>query len=81
MAFPKQDIKNPEDFANIAKLVRIEHFANRMLISADLDEHVEQLQRFVDMGFDEIYLHNVGRNQPEFIRTFGEKVLPRLRLS
>jgi alkanesulfonate monooxygenase SsuD/methylene tetrahydromethanopterin reductase-like flavin-dependent oxidoreductase (luciferase family) len=81
MPFPKQDIRNPEDFANIAKLVRIENFANRMLISADLDEHVAQLQNYVDMGFDEIYLHNVGRNQAEFISTFGEKVLPRLKLS
>jgi coenzyme F420-dependent glucose-6-phosphate dehydrogenase len=50
-----------------------------MLISADLDEHAAQLQNFVDMGFDEIYLHNVGRNQAEFISTFGEKVLPNLR--
>ena len=81
MPFPKQDIKNPEDFANIAKLVRIENFANRMLISADLEEHTAQLQNFVNMGFDEIYLHNVGRNQAEFISTFGEKVLPKLRLS
>jgi alkanesulfonate monooxygenase SsuD/methylene tetrahydromethanopterin reductase-like flavin-dependent oxidoreductase (luciferase family) len=81
MPFPKQDIKNPEDFANIAKLVRIEHFVNRMLISADLNEHVAALQKYVDMGFDEIYLHNVGRNQAEFIRTFGEQVIPRLRLS
>jgi hypothetical protein len=52
-----------------------------MLISADLDAHVEQLQNFVDMGFDEIYLHNVGRDQPAFIATFAEKVLPRLKLS
>ena len=81
MPFPKQDIKNPEDFANIAKMVRIENFANRMLISADLDEHAAQLQNFVAMGFDEIYLHNVGRNQAEFISTFGEKVLPNLKLS
>ena len=80
MPFPKQDIRNPEDFENMAKLVRIEHFANRMLISADLDEHAAQIQKFVDMGFDEIYLHNVGRNQAEFISTFGEKVLPNLRL-
>jgi alkanesulfonate monooxygenase SsuD/methylene tetrahydromethanopterin reductase-like flavin-dependent oxidoreductase (luciferase family) len=80
MPFPKQDIKNPEDFANIAKLVRIENFKNRMLISADLEEHAAQLQNFVDMGFDEIYLHNVGRNQAEFISTFGEKVLPKLKL-
>jgi G6PDH family F420-dependent oxidoreductase len=81
MPFPKQDIKNPEDFANIAKLVRIENFANRMLISADLDEHTQALQKYVDMGFDEVYLHNVGRNQAAFISTFGEKVIPRLRLS
>jgi hypothetical protein len=33
------------------------------------------------MGFEEIYLHNVGRNQREFIATFGEKVLPSLKLS
>jgi G6PDH family F420-dependent oxidoreductase len=80
MPFPKQDIRNPEDFANIAKLVRIEHFANRMLISADLEEHTAALQKFVDMGFDEIYVHNVGRNQTDFIAAFGDKVLPQLRL-
>ena len=81
MAFPKQDIRNPEDFANIAKLVRPEHFTNRVLISADLDEHAAHVQKFIDMGFDEIHLHNVGRNQAEFIAAFGEKVLPQLRLS
>ncbi len=80
MPFPKQDIKNPEDFANMAKLVEIGNFANRMLISADLDEHAAAIQRFVEMGFDEIYLHNVGRDQPAFINAFGEQVLPKLKL-
>jgi hypothetical protein len=32
------------------------------------------------MGFDEIHLHNVGRNQAEFIEAFGREVLPNLRL-
>ena len=81
MPFPKQDIRNPEDFANMAKLVRIEDFANRMVISADLDEHAAEIQRFVDMGFDEIYLHNVGRDQAAFIDAFGRDVLPRLTRS
>jgi coenzyme F420-dependent glucose-6-phosphate dehydrogenase len=80
MPFAKQDIRNPEDFANMAKLVRPEHFTNRVLISADLDEHAAHIQKFVDMGFDEVHLHNVGRNQAEFIRAFGERVLPQLRL-
>jgi coenzyme F420-dependent glucose-6-phosphate dehydrogenase len=80
MAFPKQDIRNPEDIANMAKLIRPEHFTNRVLISADLDEHAAHIQKFVDMGFDEVHVHNVGRNQAEFIAAFGEKVLPQLRL-
>jgi len=55
-------------------------FPDRVLISADLDEHAAHIQKFVDMGFDEVHLHNVGRNQAEFIKAFGEKVLPQLRL-
>jgi coenzyme F420-dependent glucose-6-phosphate dehydrogenase len=81
MPFAKQDIRNPEDFASMAKLVRPEHFTNRVLISADLDEHAAHIQKFVDMGFDEVHLHNVGRNQAEFIAAFGERVLPQLRLA
>ena len=78
MPFPKQDIKNPEDFAAMAKLVRPEHFINRVLMSGDLDGHTEHIQHYVDMGFDEVHLHNVGRNQPEFIEVFGKEVLPNL---
>ena len=81
MAFPKQDIKNPEDFAAMAKLVRPEDFKNRVLISSDLEEHLAHVQHYVDMGFDEIHLHNVGRNQAEFIEVFGREVLPNLKLS
>jgi G6PDH family F420-dependent oxidoreductase len=80
MPFPKQDIRNPEDFAAMAKLVRPEDFANRVLITSDLASHADHIQRYVDMGFDEIHLHNVGRNQAEFIEVFGREVLPALRL-
>lgn len=78
MAFPKQDIRSPDDFAEIAKMVRPEHFKNRMLISANLDEHRAYIQQFVDLGFDEIHVHNVGRNQEQFIKAFGAHVIPAL---
>jgi len=80
MPFPKQDIRNPEDFAAMAKFVRPESFTNRVLISADADEHLAHLQGYVEMGFDEIHVHNVGRNQAEFIDFYGANVLPRLKL-
>jgi G6PDH family F420-dependent oxidoreductase len=79
MSFPKADIRNPEDFAAMAKLVRAEDFKNRVLISPDLDEHLASLQHFADLGFDEIYVHNVNVNQAEFIQAYGEQVIPKLK--
>ena len=78
MKFPKADIRSPFDFEQMAKLVRPEDFAGRMIISADPDRHRAEIQKYVDLGFDRIYLHNVGRNQREWIDTFGRDVLPAL---
>jgi G6PDH family F420-dependent oxidoreductase len=78
MKFPKQAIRSPLDFEQMAKLVRPEGFQGRMLISSAPDKHREQIQKFLDLGFDQIYLHNVGRNQAEWIEVFGREVLPRL---
>jgi G6PDH family F420-dependent oxidoreductase len=78
MKFPKQDIRSPLEFEQMAKLVRPEDFEGRMLISSDPDKHRAQIQKFLDLGFDQVYLHNVGRNQAEWIDVFGREVLPKL---
>jgi alkanesulfonate monooxygenase SsuD/methylene tetrahydromethanopterin reductase-like flavin-dependent oxidoreductase (luciferase family) len=78
MKFPKQDIRSPFDFEQMAKLVRPEDFEGRMLISSSPDEHRKEIQKFLDLGADRIYLHNVGRNQDEWIEVFGREVLPGL---
>jgi coenzyme F420-dependent glucose-6-phosphate dehydrogenase len=78
MKFEKGDIRSPFHFEQMAKLVRPEDFAGRMVISADPDRHRAEIQRYLDLGFDRIYLHNVGRNQEEWISAFGREVLPKL---
>ncbi|MGL4172639.1 MAG: TIGR03557 family F420-dependent LLM class oxidoreductase [Actinomycetota bacterium] len=78
MRFNKADIRSPHDFASIAALVRPEDFNGRMVISADPDVHRDAIQKFLDLGFDRVYLHNVGRNQREWIEVFGRHVVPRL---
>ncbi|HET9980617.1 MAG TPA: TIGR03557 family F420-dependent LLM class oxidoreductase [Ktedonobacterales bacterium] len=79
MAFPKADIRNPEDFAAMARIVGPEDFEGRVFMSADLDAHAAHLQHYIDLGFNQVYIHNVGRNQQEFIEAFGRSVLPKLR--
>ena len=78
MKFPKADIRSPFELEQMARLVRPEDFAGRMVISEDPDVHRASIQRFVDLGFDRIYLHNVGRNQREWIDVFARDVLPKL---
>lgn len=78
MKFPKGDIRSPFDFEQMAKLVRPEDFDGRMLISSDPDAHRAEIQKFLDAGIDRVYLHNVGRNQREWIDVFARDVLPKL---
>ncbi|WP_349899357.1 TIGR03557 family F420-dependent LLM class oxidoreductase [Parafrigoribacterium soli] len=78
MRFPRSDIRSPFEFEQLARLVRPEDFEGRMLVSADLDAHRASIQRYLDLGFDRVYLHNVGRNQREWIDAFGRDVLPKL---
>ena len=78
MKFPKADIRSPFEFEQIARLVRPEDFEGRMVISSDPDVHRANIQKYVDLGFDRIYLHNVGRNQREWLDVFAKDVLPKL---
>jgi G6PDH family F420-dependent oxidoreductase len=78
LRFSKADIRSPHELEQIARMVTPADFEGRMLVSADPDAHRAHIQTFADLGFDRIYLHNVGRNQREFIEVFGREVLPKV---
>jgi len=52
---------------------------NHVNISADPEQHIKWLKQYIiDLGFENIHLHNVNREQEQFIKDFGEQVLPDL---
>jgi probable non-F420 flavinoid oxidoreductase len=61
-----------------AGFVRPDDMDRFVRISADPARHAHWLQESAALGFERIYVHNVGRNQREFIDAFGERVLPAL---
>jgi probable non-F420 flavinoid oxidoreductase len=73
------DLETVEQFDLAAHHVRSEDVRDTVLVSADPARHVEALRELAALGFDELYLHHVGREQRAFIDTFGERVLPELR--
>ena len=74
-----QNLRSPEAFEAATAHIRPEDMDEHVRISSDPARHADWIAEDVAAGFDEIYLHNVGRNQRAFIDTFGERVLPTLR--
>ncbi|NUR82437.1 MAG: TIGR03885 family FMN-dependent LLM class oxidoreductase [Dermatophilaceae bacterium] len=72
------DTESVEAFDLIGEVVSPEKVRESVRVSADLRRHAEWLHEYVDMGWDELYLHFVGQHQAPFIDAFGEHVLPQL---
>ncbi|GAB3535769.1 TIGR03885 family FMN-dependent LLM class oxidoreductase [Arthrobacter tecti] len=73
------DLTRPSDFENATKSLDEEKLRATVQISSDLSQHAQQLREYVDLGFDELYLHFVGTEQKPFIEAFAEHVLPEVR--
>lgn len=78
LRFPRGDIRSPFDVAQLARSVTPEDIRARISVSADPDVHRAYLQSFFDLGFDTVHVHNVGRNQAEWIEMAGRNILPKL---
>lgn len=73
------ELRSPADFDTATRFVRPEDMRESVLISSDPGQHAAWLAEFIEIGFEELLLHQVGRNQDSFIDAFGAKVLPQLR--
>jgi probable non-F420 flavinoid oxidoreductase len=72
------ELSTPEQFEAAAEHVRPDDMTDAVVVSDDTDEITERLQQFAEAGFDDIYLHQVGRvpEQERFIDAVAADVLP-----
>jgi coenzyme F420-dependent glucose-6-phosphate dehydrogenase len=73
------ELRSPADFDTATRFVKPEDMRESVLISSDPGQHAAWLAEYIELGFEELQLHQVGRNQHSFIDAFGAKVLPQLR--
>lgn len=72
------DIETVEAFDVIGEAVSAERVQQSVRVSSDLGRHTAWLAHYIESGWDELYLHFVGKDQSRFIDAFGEHVLPQL---
>jgi probable non-F420 flavinoid oxidoreductase len=73
------ELRTPQQFEQAAAHVRPEDMDGAVRISSDLARHAAWIHEYVEVGIDELSLHNVATNQRAFVEAFGERVLPQVR--
>ena len=74
------DLPNPESFEAATQFVSPEQVGEALPCGPDVDEHVEKIKPFIEAGFTEIALVQIGAEQQrEFIEWAERELLPALR--
>lgn len=71
-----QELPLPRHVEQATATVREEDVAQAIICGPDPEMHIAGIQRFLDAGFDAVYIHQVGPDQTGFFRFYQEHVLP-----
>lgn len=71
-----QELPTPTHFEQAVKNVREEDIAEAIICGNDPQRHMEQIQQYIDAGFDHIYVHQVGSDQETFFKFYRQHILP-----
>jgi G6PDH family F420-dependent oxidoreductase len=74
-----QVLPTPKDFEQAGSLVTRELAAKHIPCGPEAKQHVGAVRRFIDAGFDEVYVQQIGPEQDQFFHAWSEAVLPELR--
>jgi coenzyme F420-dependent glucose-6-phosphate dehydrogenase len=74
-----QNIYTPKMAAMNGAVVGDDTIIKNTCISRDPEAHVKFARRYIDLGFDRLYIHSAGPDQYEFIESYGQHVLPLVR--
>ena len=75
-----QELPTPAHFKQAAQLVEKDDIAESGTITdPDPQAHIDSIQQAIDMGYDHVYVHQIGSDQELALEFYEEDVLPSLR--
>ena len=74
-----QELPLPSHFEQAAEMVTEEDVATAVACGPDLSVHLAKIRKYVDAGFDHIYIHQVGPDQQGFFAFYQESLQPALQ--
>jgi G6PDH family F420-dependent oxidoreductase len=74
-----QTLPRPQDFEAASSLVPRDAVGRQIACGPDPERHLAAVQPYLDAGFDEVYVQQIGSGHEQFFRTWADEVLPALR--
>ena len=73
-----QELAVPAFFDQAAELVTLEHVTEKYACGPDPERHVAAIKPYIEAGFDEVFVSQMGSEQKGFFEFFDAEVRPRL---
>lgn len=70
------DIDSPEKFDALGMNTRKEDLEKHVIIANDAETFIGKFKKYEEMGFEKVIVHNVNKQQEDFIEFFKKEVLP-----
>jgi G6PDH family F420-dependent oxidoreductase len=74
-----QILPTPAHFEQASELVTEEMTGESIVCGPEVDQHVATIRAYVDAGYDEVYVNQIGPDQEAFFAAYAKDVLPQLR--
>jgi G6PDH family F420-dependent oxidoreductase len=74
-----QELRTVAHFEQAVKMLSREQRTENIPCGPDPQRHLENIQKFIDAGYDHVYVHQIGRDQEGFFRFYQEEILPHLQ--
>jgi G6PDH family F420-dependent oxidoreductase len=73
-----QELPTPRHFEQAAENVTEEMVTSKIVCGPDPDRHAHQIRQYLEAGFDEVYVGQVGEDQAGYFDFYRREVAPRL---
>ncbi|HZY57645.1 MAG TPA: LLM class F420-dependent oxidoreductase [Rubrobacteraceae bacterium] len=74
-----QELPVPAHYEQAVSLVTEEMVAEDFPCGPDPERHLEAIREYIDAGYDEVYVLQIGPEQEGFFRFYEKEILPKLR--
>ena len=75
----KIELALPSQLESVAELVNEDQIEKEVVCGPDPELHLAEIRKYVEAGFDHVYIHQVGPQQEEAIRFYQREIFPALK--